>query len=346
MNLSLWNFGKRAFIFLFGKGKFYDYIYRLRHGIKYEDHGDYITIKHRGNPEILRPKNDYSFKLPLDFNFEIKPVRVAAVAHIFYVDLAEKMKNLMYNIPVPFDIYISTQSEDKKIALEKIFSDFKRGKVVIKVFENRGRDIAPTFVGFKDIYKDYDLCVHIHSKKSPHDSTLAGWGEYLYKSLLGSREIVSGIFHIMENEKVGVVFPQYFEPLIRGINFGENFELAKKFLSRINIEIKEKSFLEFPMGSMFWFKPAAMLPILESGLTFEDFPEEAGQVDGTIAHAIERIFLHVAAKQGFSFAKVTADEKANGDDQSVGKMLIIYPKSETEFEEDLEKILAFNLKML
>lgn len=338
--MDWWNFGKSTFIKIFGKGKIYDYVHRFRHRIRYVDAGDFIIVKQRGQPDILRPKNDYSFKLPMNFEFEVKPVRIAAVAHIFYVELAEEMKNLMCNIPLPFDIYISTQTEDKKAALEKIFSDFKRGKVEVRVFENRGRDIAPTFVGFKDIYKDYDLCVHIHSKKSPHDSTLAGWGEYLYKSLLGSTEIVSGILHIMEQEKVGVVFPQYFEPLVRGINFGKNYTLAQEFLSRLNIEIAENKLLEFPMGSMFWFKPAALTPIFESGLTFEDFPEEAGQLDGTIAHAIERIFLHVAANEGFSFVKVTADE------ESVGRVSILSPKTETEFEKDLEGILQFHSAIL
>lgn len=335
-NLDWWNFGKSVFIKIFGKGKIYDYVHRFRHRIRYEDAGDYIIVKQRGQPDILRPKNDYSFKLPVNFDIEVKPVRVAAIAHIFYVELAEEMKKLMCNIPVPFDIYISTQSEDKKTALEKIFSDFKRGKVVVKVFENRGRDIAPTFVGFKDIYQNYDLCVHIHSKKSPHDSTLSGWGEYLYKSLLGSREIVSAIFHIMEHENVGVVFPQYFEPLNRSVNWAKNYQLAQEFLTRLNIKINNRKLLEFPMGSMFWFKPAALSPILESGLTFEDFPDEKGQVDGTIAHAIERIFLHVAANQGFSFVKVTADEK------SVGKVSMIYPENESDFDKHIKKILKYN----
>lgn len=338
--MDWWNFGKRTFIKIFGKGRIYDYVHRWRHRIRYEDAGEFIVVKQRGQPDILRPKNDYSFKLPLEFEFELKPARVAAIAHIFYVELAEKMKNLMCNIPLPFDIYISTTDETKKSALEEIFSDFKRGKVEVKVFENRGRDIAPTFVGFREIYKNYDLCVHIHSKKSPHDSMLAGWGEYLYKSLLGSREIVAGILHILERQEVGVVFPQYFEPLVRNINFGENYALAQEFLARLNIQIEEKKVLEFPMGSMFWFKPAALRPILESGLKFEDFPEERGQLDGTIAHALERIFLHVAAHEGFTYVKVTADEN------SVAKVELLAPKTETQFEKNLEKILKFNSAML
>jgi len=35
---------------------------------------------------------------------------------------------------------------------------------------------------------------------------------------------------------------------------------------------------------------AAMLPIINLNFTSEDFEEEMGQVDGTLAHAIERCF--------------------------------------------------------
>ena len=263
--MDWWNFGKKAFIKIFGKGRIYNYVHRVRHRIRYVNDGDFIIVKQRGQPDILRPKNDYSIKLPLNFDLKVKTVRVAAVAHIFYIELAEKMKNLMYNIPLPFDIYISTTDENKKIALEKIFADFKFGKVTVKVFENRGRDIAPAFVGFKDIYKDYDLCVHIHSKKSPHDSTLAGWGEYLYQCLLGSREIVSGILHIMENENIGVVFPQYFKFLVIGVNFGKNYTLAQEFLSRLKLKLETKNFWNFQWVQCFGLNRLHFCQFLKAG---------------------------------------------------------------------------------
>ena len=336
--MKLRDFCKRAFIFLFGKGSLYDFLYRVRHGIKYESNGDFIVVKQRGQPDILRPKksNDFSIKLPLDFNFKNNPVRIAAVVHIFYIEMAEEIKNFLYNIPAPFDVYISTNDENKKSALEKIFCNFERGKIEIRVFENRGRDIAPAFVGFRNVYKNYDICVHIHSKKSPHDPQLEHWGKYLYKSLLGSREIVSGILHILEFENVGVVFPQYFEPLMRNINFGKNYFDAQKILSRLNIQIDNTKIFEFPASSMFWFKPKALSPIFESDLKFEDFPEEYGQLDGTTAHAIERIFLYVASNCGFSFVKVTADEKA------VGKVPVLYSKNDAEFAANVKKILKIN----
>lgn len=323
---------------MFGKGDFYDFVYRIYHGIKTEDCGDFLLVKQKGTADVLRlkNKNDYSLKLPLEFDFEVKPARVAAVVHIFYIEMAEEIKNLLENVP-RVDVYISTNDAEKKVVLEKIFDNFKRGKVEVRIFENRGRDIAPAFIGFKDIYKNYEICLHLHSKKSPHDSQLAGWSEYLYKSLIGSEKIAASILYIMQRENIGIVFPQYFEPLRRGINFGKNYSLAQDFLSKLKIDISGE-LLEFPAGSMFWFKPAAILPILESGLKFEDFPPESGQVDGTLAHALERIFCYAAKYEGFNFMKVTAEEK------EIGNTPVLFSRNENELATNLEKIFSFHKK--
>jgi lipopolysaccharide biosynthesis protein len=41
---------------------------------------------------------------------------------------------------------------------------------------------------------------------------------------------------------------------------------------------------------MFWCRVDFLLPLLNSGIKPSDFETEKGQVDGTAAHAIERIF--------------------------------------------------------
>ena len=47
--------------------------------------------------------------------------------------------------------------------------------------------------------------------------------------------------------------------------------------------------LNFAAGTMFFARVDALKPLLSLGLTDDDFDIESGQVDGTIAHAIERI---------------------------------------------------------
>lgn len=281
--------------------------YNLRHTTKREDCGDAFYLQVNGYEDFVQLKREKDFALKVPLNFAAPPVdlKIAAVVHIFYPELAAELKNLLLNIPCAVDVYISTTSPDKQAAIEKTFADFGKGRVVVRVFLNRGRDVAPAFVGFKDIYGNYDACVHLHSKKSPHaERRLSGWREHLYKNLLGSPEIVGGILNILANEKVGVVFPQYFAPIRVSINWGENYLATKNFLRGLGIEIDNRHLIEFPAGSMFWFKPKSLAPLLESNLTFDDFPEESGQVDGTIAHAIERAFLFIVETAGYKWVKV------------------------------------------
>ena len=59
---------------------------------------------------------------------------------------------------------------------------------------------------------------------------------------------------------------------------------------------------------MFWARTAALKPLLELKLTFEDFPEEDAQIDGTIAHAIERLYFFVAESTGFDWVKIAVPD--------------------------------------
>lgn len=313
----------------------YEFIfYNLRHNTKREDLGDVFFLQMNGYEDFvqLKREKDFALKVPLDFSAPTVKFKVAAVVHIFYPELAAELKNLLLNIPCAVDVFISTTSLEKKFTIENVFSDFYKGSVIIKIFENRGRDIASSFVGFREIYDSYDVCIHLHSKKSPHaERRLAGWRDQLYKNLLGSSEIVNGILRILADEKVGAVFPQYFDPVRVSINWGENYLATKNFLNKLGIEINNRHLIEFPAGSMFWFKPKAIAPLLESNFTFSDFPEECGQVDGTIAHAIERAFLFIVEAAGFRWIKTDIGENF------FNMTPILKSKSQAELEANIDR---------
>ncbi len=313
----------------------YDYIfYRLRNTTSFEDCGDALFVQTNGLDNFVRLKfkNDFALKVPLNFPVQITNQRVAAIIHMFYPELAAEVKNFLLNIPCAVDVFISTTSPEKKFAVEKIFGDFDKGNVTIKIFVNRGRNIAATFVGFREIFDGYDFCVHLHTKKSPHaEKILAGWRNHLYENLLGSPEIVGGILKILADERVGMVFPQHFNPIRVYINWGQNFSVAKNFLRRLNIAVDERNLIEFPTGSMFWFKPKSLAPLLNCGLTFKNFPEECGQIDGTLAHAIERAFLFIVEASGFQWLKVDCDNKF------FGATPILKSHSQTELDANISK---------
>src|SRR6185437_2863763 len=51
---------------------------------------------------------------------------------------------------------------------------------------------------------------------------------------------------------------------------------------------------------------AALRPLLDAHLEVSAFEPEAGQMDGTLAHAVERIFLPCIGAAGFDSASVAA----------------------------------------
>ena len=59
---------------------------------------------------------------------------------------------------------------------------------------------------------------------------------------------------------------------------------------------------------MYWGRTDAFLCFLEkSFIDLNDFELEAGQLDGTLAHAVERLVLFVVQKAGFTVANATTD---------------------------------------
>ncbi|URQ74231.1 MAG: hypothetical protein NBV76_06665 [Candidatus Ochrobactrum gambitense] len=251
-------------------------------------------------------------------NLDIVFDRVAVVAHIFYPEITKEVIDNVKNIPIPFGLFITTDSDHKKREIEEVFvnSDLNVIEFEVRVTPNRGRDIAPKYVGFRDVYFRYEAFLHLHSKKSLHANGLGStWRKYLFKNLVGSREIAESNLALLSSGCVGVVYPEHIKQVKKDINWGYDFSIASGILKKAGVQLDSKAILEFPSGSMFWGRSKAIQPILDMQLAFSDFPEEDGQIDGTLAHGIERALLLIVEKTGHSWVRVTTGRlyKGGGD---------------------------------
>ncbi len=59
------------------------------------------------------------------------------------------------------------------------------------------------------------------------------------------------------------------------------------------------TYVEFPVGNMFAARPAALKPLLDLDLQWDDYPAEPVPDDGTVLHGLERILPLVVRKAGY-----------------------------------------------
>ena len=235
---------------------------------------------------------------PLPETRHLQEKTVGVHLHCFYQDMIPEIGAFLAAIPCRFDLYVSLP-EGRETAPDKLEKEFRSlvpnlCGVECRVCPNRGRDIAPLIVTFGKKLLEYDYFCHIHTKKSPHTPSHAKWAKFIYEHLFRDREWVERIFALLE-DGADTVYPadflmMYEEPS----GWGSDLALAQGVLDRFGggADLKrELPVIEFPQGSMFWGRSAALRKMLSLDLGSEDFPKEPLGTDGSVAHALERLFF-------------------------------------------------------
>lgn len=234
--------------------------------------------------------------------------RLAAHVHIFHADLMQKLRDGLSAIPCAFDLYISTPEPSLSAHIELTFGTLANVRLlVVEATPNTGRDIAPLLVQFGRRLSSYDLVVHIHSKKSEHNESKAEWADQLLGHLFRSRGHFTDLLNLFADDgEVGLAFPIYHASVASEIAWGANFARAQEIMDRLDQPLGVNDLAAFPAGSFFVARTEAVRPLFDLGLKIEEFESERGQIDGTLAHAIERLWPLVSASRGFRSVQVRA----------------------------------------
>ncbi|HSU31176.1 MAG TPA: rhamnan synthesis F family protein [Bryobacteraceae bacterium] len=242
--------------------------------------------------------------LPIIQNTSRHP-SIAVAVHVFYLDVFEEICSYLKNFPCNFNLLVTTPIAAHVEAIEKLVErSGLKTTLFVKVGQNRGRNFAPFLVEFSDLIQKHDLFLHLHTKKSLHNGPAAAeWRSHLYKSLLGSKYLINSFIELFGNEDLGVLYPatHYWLPYWAH-HWLSNSHLIEPFYRRISLPYSRPlEYIDFPVGSMFWARPRALKPLFDARWTYEDFPSELGQNDGTVAHVIERSIVTIARSQGYGF---------------------------------------------
>ena len=270
-------------------------------------------IKARLHLNYILPKDEVINKV------DTSNTKVALIIHIYYADQIPSCKKYMESMPENADIIITTPIKENVTLLNEAFSKWG-DRVKILFIENRGRDVSSLLVAARPYVSSYDLICFAHDKKTtqiPPYSAGEGFSYKCFENILGSRNYVKNVIETFVSEpRLGMLAPPppnhagFFR--VYGNEWLVNYVNTKKLAGELDlhVDLDEKKEPMAPLGTMFWFRPEALKDLFTKEWKYEDFPEEPNKMDGTILHAIERVYGYAAQNQGYYFGWCFTDKYA------------------------------------
>ncbi|NLQ48598.1 rhamnan synthesis F family protein [Streptococcus mutans] len=238
---------------------------------------------------------------------DLKNQKAAVHLHVFYVDLLEEFLTAFKQFHFSYDLFITTDSDDKKAEIEEVLSANSQEAQVF-VTGNIGRDVLP-MLKLKNYLSAYDFVGHFHTKKSREADFWAGqsWREELIDMLVKPADNI--LAQLQQNPKIGLVIadmPTFFRynKIVDAWNehliAPEMNTLWQKMGMTKKIDFNAFHTFVMSYGTFVWFKYDALKPLFDLNLTDDDVPEEP-LPQNSILHAIERLLIYIAWNEHYDF---------------------------------------------
>ncbi|MDR7067965.1 lipopolysaccharide biosynthesis protein [Pseudoxanthomonas japonensis] len=223
--------------------------------------------------------------------------RPCVVIHVWYVELLESILTRLRRSGIDWQIVITTAPERKEAVAHMVAR--LRVTAKMEVYPNRGRDVAPFLSSVSRLLLGgTELVLKLHTKKSPHLTDGDAWRDRLLDSLLDPVACAHALATLRQDVTVGMVAPKDSLLPLRE-HLGANADQTRDLALRIGIAAPDGA-TRFAAGTMFWARLSALAPLLSGELYGNEFAAEEGQIDGTMAHAVERLFVACVEAGGFS----------------------------------------------
>ena len=304
-------------------------------------YADRVTRYVHENRPILLPAQP-------EFHGKFVDATICVHVHCYYVDVfVDEIVQSLKKLPYRPTIFVSICSQDAFAVVERalVEAGLKIGRIAL--VENRGRDLAPMICEFAADIETFDLCLHVHTKKSKEKLDVgARWLRDIQRTLFRDANTVGAIVDLVLNDpSIGLLGPRPYKEIVPFMTWGSNRVEADRLLSRAGLKTAhpQGGLLNFPAGSFFWFRPRALKSLFNLNLQVRDFPAEPIADDGTIAHAIERILPDFCTSGGFRQVLIGAlPPEANWPAQMKSVVSIIIPayNAAAWIEEAVQSVVA------
>jgi len=220
--------------------------------------------------------------------------RIGVAVHLFYHELWQEISDQLKALTLPFDLFVTVTIKDGHKEVIRQIKE-KHPEATVVPMPNHGRDIFPFLHLLKSgLFENHSAVLKIHTKKSPHRVDGEKWRNHLIGSLLGSDGNADLLANrILSDPEIGFVVAdgQVFSDEKW---WGSNRARTRDLLLRVGIDLRSHS-LRFPAGSIYWMTPPVLRTLRGLNLDAGNFEKEGGQLDGTMAHVMERAMGFLAA---------------------------------------------------
>lgn len=247
--------------------------------------------------------------------------KLALVMHLYYPDKLAESSSFAARFPKQTNVIITTSDEEKRSRILAAFSGMEFEGLEVRVIENRGRDVSALLVGAAEVFDTCDYVCFYHDKKTLQTkpgSLGAGFAYRLQENLFATADYVCNVIRLFaDNPRLGMLSPpaphhgDYFFTL--GLDWGPNYAQTRNLSESLGFRVPmdENRMPIAPLGTCFWFRGRALKPLSDHHWKYEEFPPEPNNPDGTILHAVERIYPYACVEAGYYPAFVLSDRCAS-----------------------------------
>ena len=230
---------------------------------------------------------------------------VAVTVHVYYTDLWPDIEARLLSQAFHFDLFVTlSEAASGREALKLRIRD-RFPSAQVWTVPNHGRDVLPFLhLASGGAFGGYEAVCKLHTKRSPHRRDGDRWRLALLDGLVGhARWTQDRLTGFLSNPGIGLWVAD--GHLKSGPDYwGYNRARVEDLLR--NAGYPEASRLAFPAGSMFWTKPELIKRLNALNLSIRDFEPEDGRLDGTTAHAVERLFGILTEQAGLRAVDASA----------------------------------------
>jgi len=246
--------------------------------------------------------------------------KIAVIVFSYYAVLVDDDISYMQSMPSGTDAYIVVVSDALLEIWEQKKAKLPCENIFIRKQANRGRNENAYWLTCRDVIESYDFICVAHDKKTPTaNPAMIGhyFSRHCWDNILKSPDYVKSVISLFKcRPELGILMPPTlvwcdFSSCILNNEWAGNREIAKEIYSKLKLSVPFDEHPDAPWGAMFWLRGKAMAPFYRYDWTIEDFPEEPIPVaDGTILHAMERMYPMIAQEAGYFSAWIMPASEA------------------------------------